>query len=141
MNGTSISWDTLNNTCIANVFSVEGASSSLNVSGVTLSSTVAPSAAGLTMWRVEVPSPPSKIIAKNLTLNSLASEYVPSTNGALTTTLYSRYTIDDLPPPVDVLPAASAVYAGRSFAVVGTNSRIVYQCIQNTAGTWVWQAQ
>jgi hypothetical protein len=140
LNSTSISWDSFSNSCMANVFSIAGASTSLFVNGVTLTANTAAPSAGLTLWRADNPNPPGKIIANNLTLNGLASEYLPST-AVLTTTLYSRYSIDTLPPPVDTLPPASATYMGRSFMVAaGTTGHIIYRCIQN-AGTYQWVAQ
>jgi hypothetical protein len=136
LNGTSISWDRFANTCAAYVFSLGGSGTSLMVNGLTLASTVGAPVKPLTMWRVDKPNPPAKIIANSLHLNGLASEWVPSTDAGLTTTLYSRYAIDQMPPPVDKLPAAGALYVGRWFLCAGK----VYRCVRNGAGGYEWAA-
>jgi hypothetical protein len=137
LNGTSISWDKFSYTCTAYVFSLGSKTTSLTVNGLTLGSTVGAPSRPLTLWRVDDPNPPAKILASDLTLNGLASEWVPSTDPGLTTTLYSRYAIDGLPPEVDTLPPASAIYVGRSFLLVTHDSSIVYWCIRK-AGVYQW---
>ena len=137
LNGTVISWDRFNFTCQANVFSMGGSLSNLVVNGVTLASTVGPPDRPLTMWRVDKPDPPGKIFANSLNLNGIATEYLPST-GNLSTTLYSRYTIDGMPAMVDTLPAPGAVYLGRSFTVVKETGNSVYRCVLNRFGKYEW---
>jgi hypothetical protein len=134
LNGTSINWDKFANTCPSYVFSLAGASTNLLVNGLKLASTVGPPAKPLTMWRVDKPDPPAKIFANSLNLNGLATEWVPSTDAGLTTSLYSRYAIDQMPPKVDKLPAAAALYLGRWFLCAGK----VYRCRQNAAGAYEW---
>jgi hypothetical protein len=140
MNGTNISLDVLKNSCQASVFSLAGSTTNLTVNGLTLVSTVGPPPQPVTLWWVQKPTPPAKIFANSLNLGGIVSEYVPSTN-SFKATLYSRYTIDHLPPPVDRLPTADATYLGRSFRVVAATSNIVYQCIRNSSGAYVWVAQ
>ncbi len=137
LNGASISWDKFSNTCPSYVFSLGGSGASVTVNGLTLVSTVGPSRQPMTVWRVDRPNPPAKIFANSMNLNGLATEWVPSTDPGLTTTLYSRYSIDGMPPPVDKLPPPTANYLGRSFMVVGKGSA-VYRCLQNAAGTLEW---
>ena len=137
LNGTNISWDRFNFTCQANVFSLGGSSTALVANGVNLASTVGPPSQPLTMWRVDKPDPPAKIFGNSLNLNGISTEYLPST-GNLTTTLYSRYTIDGMPPIVDVLPKAGAAYLGRSFTVVKNTGNVVYRCVLDSSRSYGW---
>jgi hypothetical protein len=139
LNGTNISWDSFSNSCTAYVFSLGSQTSTVMVNGVTLGSTVGAPSQPLSLWRVDNPNPPAKIFARGLTLNGLASEWMPSTS-VLNGTLYSRRLIEDMPPPVDVLPTASATYLGRSFQLVTSEGCTVYQCTLKS-GVYQWVAK
>lgn len=92
-----------------------------------------------TAWAVQLlgGDSSSTIVAEDVRTDANVSKYLTSAWGP---DLYARKSVDGLPPPVDVLPAASVTYRGRMFRIdggAGVEDK-VYRCDKSSADTYSW---